>query len=164
MKKNLKNHSTTTRLPWTTGSRGWTRQWPTIYVNSKAVKTIPKWQSNFYSSGHFYGNQSPFSSSLFLISKINFSFFLFGFSSSSIIRDLTLRSAASFGSFHLIRLLYDEYMYYIIEHKIANEFRLTPLAVMSCEDLRSFTSLNTNSWFYNWNFLVYLIELNYMSS
>ena len=34
-----------------------------------------------------------------------------------IIRDLTLRSAASFGSFHLIRLLYDEYMYYLVEHK-----------------------------------------------
>ena len=34
-----------------------------------------------------------------------------------IIRDLTLRSAASFGSFHLIRLLYDEYMFYLVEHK-----------------------------------------------
>ena len=38
-------------------------------------------------------------------------------SSSMIIRDLTLRSAASFGSFHLIRLLYDEYMFYLVEHK-----------------------------------------------
>lgn len=71
----------------------------------------------------------------FLIDKL---IYFIIFLSSSIIRDLTLRSAASFGSFHLIRLLYDEYMYYIIEHKIANEFRLTPLAVMSCEDLRSF--------------------------
>ncbi|MGH0174695.1 UNVERIFIED_CONTAM: hypothetical protein FKN15_068470 [Acipenser sinensis] len=33
------------------------------------------------------------------------------FYSSMVIRDLTLRSAASFGSFHLIRLLYDEYIY-----------------------------------------------------
>ena len=32
------------------------------------------------------------------------------FYSSMIIRDLTLRSATSFGSFHLIRLLYDEFM------------------------------------------------------
>ena len=39
------------------------------------------------------------------------------FYSSMIIRDLTLRSAASFGSFHLIRLLYDEFMFYIIEHR-----------------------------------------------
>ncbi len=35
-------------------------------------------------------------------------------SSSMVIRDLTLRSAASFGSFHLIRLLYDEYMFYLV--------------------------------------------------
>uniref|UniRef100_A0A671QX82 MHC class II regulatory factor RFX1-like n=1 Tax=Sinocyclocheilus anshuiensis TaxID=1608454 RepID=A0A671QX82_9TELE len=41
------------------------------------------------------------------------------FYSSMVIRDLTLRSAASFGSFHLIRLLYDEYMYYLIEHRVA---------------------------------------------
>jgi hypothetical protein len=34
-----------------------------------------------------------------------------------VIRDLTLRSAASFGSFHLIRLLYDEYMFYLVEHR-----------------------------------------------
>lgn len=34
-----------------------------------------------------------------------------------VIRDLALRSAASFGSFHLIRLLYDEYMFYLIEHR-----------------------------------------------
>ena len=34
---------------------------------------------------------------------------------SMVIRDLTLRSAASFGSFHLIRLLYDEYLFYLIE-------------------------------------------------
>ena len=39
------------------------------------------------------------------------------FYSSMIIRDLTLRSATSFGSFHLIRLLYDEFMFYIIEHR-----------------------------------------------
>ena len=47
-----------------------------------------------------------------------------------VIRDLTLRSAASFGSFHLIRLLYDEYMFYLIEHKVAIATGETPIAVM----------------------------------
>eukprot|EP00041_Stephanoeca_diplocostata_P015092 m.285939 g.285939 ORF g.285939 m.285939 type:complete len:384 (-) comp19919_c0_seq1:117-1268(-) len=37
------------------------------------------------------------------------------FMSSMIIRDLTLRSAASFGPFHLMRLLCDEYMYFLVE-------------------------------------------------
>ncbi|KAG9337410.1 hypothetical protein JZ751_028831 [Albula glossodonta] len=48
----------------------------------------------------------------------------------SFYRDLTLRSAASFGSFHLIRLLYDEYMYYLIEHRVAQAKGETPIAVM----------------------------------
>lgn len=47
-----------------------------------------------------------------------------------VIRDLTLRSAASFGSFHLIRLLYDEYMYYLVEHRVAQAKVVTPIAVM----------------------------------
>lgn len=47
-----------------------------------------------------------------------------------VIRDLTLRSAASFGSFHLIRLLYDEYMFYLIEHQVALATGTTPIAVM----------------------------------
>lgn len=47
-----------------------------------------------------------------------------------VIRDLTLRSAASFGSFHLIRLLYDEYMFYLIEHKVAAATGKSPIAVM----------------------------------
>jgi len=53
------------------------------------------------------------------------------FYSSMIIRDLTLRSAASFGSFHLIRLLYDEYMFYLVEHKVADATGKSPLAVMA---------------------------------
>ncbi|XP_066980352.1 DNA-binding protein RFX2-like isoform X15 [Macrobrachium rosenbergii] len=53
------------------------------------------------------------------------------FYSSMVIRDLTLRSAASFGSFHLIRLLYDEYMFYLVEHKVASSLGLTPIAVIS---------------------------------
>lgn len=52
------------------------------------------------------------------------------FYSSMVIRDLTLRSAGSFGSFHLIRLLYDEYMFYIIEHKVAEATETTPIAVI----------------------------------
>lgn len=53
------------------------------------------------------------------------------FYSSMIIRDLTLRSAASFGSFHLIRLLYDEYMFYLVEHRVAQALDDTPIAVMA---------------------------------
>jgi hypothetical protein len=49
--------------------------------------------------------------------------------SSMIIRDLTLRSASSFGSFHLIRLLFDEYLYYLIEHKLAEYIQTTSIAV-----------------------------------
>lgn len=56
---------------------------------------------------------------------LNWSFY-----SSMVIRDLTLRSAASFGSFHLIRLLYDEYMYYLMEHRVAQAKGVTPIAVM----------------------------------
>nr|XP_012559397.1 DNA-binding protein RFX2 isoform X2 [Hydra vulgaris] len=57
---------------------------------------------------------------------LNWSFY-----SSMIIRDLTLRSAASFGSFHLIRLLYDEYMFYLIENKVAAHTGKSPLSVMA---------------------------------
>jgi len=57
---------------------------------------------------------------------LNWSFY-----SSMIIRDLTLRSAASFGSFHLIRLLYDEYMFYLIEHKVAAHTGKSPMSVMA---------------------------------
>ncbi|XP_064325468.1 DNA-binding protein RFX2 isoform X3 [Phalacrocorax carbo] len=51
------------------------------------------------------------------------------FYSSMVIRDLTLRSAASFGSFHLIRLLYDEYMFYLVEHRVAQATGEMPIAV-----------------------------------
>uniref|UniRef100_A0A672MGG9 MHC class II regulatory factor RFX1-like n=1 Tax=Sinocyclocheilus grahami TaxID=75366 RepID=A0A672MGG9_SINGR len=65
----------------------------------------------------------------FLVLTLPVSFLCFLFSS-MVIRDLTLRSAASFGSFHLIRLLYDEYMYYLIEHRVAQAKGETPIAVM----------------------------------
>ena len=53
------------------------------------------------------------------------------FNSSMVIRDLTLRSAASFGSFHLIRLLYDEYMFFLIEHKVADAMGKTTIDIMT---------------------------------
>ncbi|PAA63540.1 hypothetical protein BOX15_Mlig034263g2 [Macrostomum lignano] len=53
------------------------------------------------------------------------------FYASLVIRDLTLRSAASFGSFHLIRLLFDEYMFYLVEHKVSDYLALSPVAVMA---------------------------------
>uniref|UniRef100_A0A3P8YFQ8 DNA-binding protein RFX2 n=1 Tax=Esox lucius TaxID=8010 RepID=A0A3P8YFQ8_ESOLU len=59
------------------------------------------------------------------------------FYSSMVIRDLTLRSAASFGSFHLIRLLYDEYMFYLVEHRVAQATGETPIAVMGEVNLTS---------------------------
>ncbi|XP_026076333.1 transcription factor RFX3 isoform X3 [Carassius auratus] len=62
------------------------------------------------------------------------------FYSSMVIRDLTLRSAASFGSFHLIRLLYDEYMFYLVEHRVAQATGETPIGIMG-----EFQDLNTMS-------------------
>ncbi|XP_068630550.1 transcription factor RFX3 [Battus philenor] len=52
------------------------------------------------------------------------------FYSSLVIRELTLRSAASFGSFHLIRLLYDEYVSYLIERRVAHHTKQPQIAVM----------------------------------
>lgn len=43
------------------------------------------------------------------------------FISSLIMRELTLRSALSFGPFHLLRLLCDDYMYYIVEIAVAEK-------------------------------------------
>ena len=54
-----------------------------------------------------------------------------------IIRDLTLRSAASFGSFHLIRLLFDEYMFFLVEQKIAKELQQSPVAIMGMEQFKN---------------------------
>jgi len=53
------------------------------------------------------------------------------FFSSLVIRDLTLRSAPSFGSFHLIRLLYDEYIFYLVEHRVAQATGETTIAIMN---------------------------------
>lgn len=42
------------------------------------------------------------------------------FYSTLIIRDLTIRNASSFGSFHLLRTLFDEYIFYLVETKFAS--------------------------------------------
>lgn len=51
--------------------------------------------------------------------------------SSMVIRDLTLRSAPSFGSFHIIHLLFDEYMFYLVERKMAAALDQTSISVIS---------------------------------
>ncbi len=61
------------------------------------------------------------------------------FFSSLIIRDLTLRSATSFGSFHLLRLLYDEYMFYLVEHRVAQVSGVVPIAVIGKVSIMEFT-------------------------
>lgn len=48
-----------------------------------------------------------------------------------IIRDLTLRSAQSFGSFHLIRLLFDEYLLYLVELRLAKASNKPVIYVMT---------------------------------
>ncbi|KAH9419762.1 Transcription factor rfx3 [Dermatophagoides pteronyssinus] len=57
-------------------------------------------------------------------------FFKWEFYSSLVMRDLTLRSAQSFGSFHLIRLLFDEYIFYLVEQRIAKATQTTPLKML----------------------------------
>ncbi|VDN58584.1 unnamed protein product [Dracunculus medinensis] len=53
------------------------------------------------------------------------------FYSSMIIRDLTLRSAQSFGSFHLIRLLYDEYLLYLVELRLSKAANKPVISIMA---------------------------------
>jgi regulatory factor X 1/2/3 len=56
-------------------------------------------------------------------------FLKWSFCTSMVIRDLALKNAASFGSFFLIRLLLDEYMFYIIEKNVVMETERTLTAV-----------------------------------
>ena len=90
-----------------------------------------KWRVNSFSSGHSSGKFFTLLTTVHLEPLITQNLTC----SSSIIRDLTLRSAVSFGSFHLVRLLYDEYMYYLIEHKIATMNKKTPLEVMGNDEM-----------------------------
>lgn len=95
-------------------------------------RSFPKAARQFLLKWSFYRCQPrPPQQSLFPASASNSQSFLVFFPGSSmVIRDLTLRSAASFGSFHLIRLLYDEYMFYLVEHRVAQATGETPIAVM----------------------------------
>lgn len=54
------------------------------------------------------------------------------FYSSLIMKDLTLRSSSSFGSFHLIRLLFDEYIFYLVVCQLAQAQGKTPTQLL-CE-------------------------------
>lgn len=78
-----------------------------------------------------------------------------------VIRDLTLRSAASFGSFHLIRLLYDEYMFYLIEDKVARATGKTPIAVMT--EVRQIIIKRVHSCYYD-NILIYMVHFKQFSA
>lgn len=71
------------------------------------------------------------------------------FYSSMVIRDLTLRSAASFGSFHLIRLLFDEYMIFIIEQKVAEALNKTVIGVISEKEVALENLISKNQFFKN---------------
>lgn len=78
-----------------------------------------------------------------------------------VIRDLTLRSAASFGSFHLIRLLYDEYMFYLVEHRVAQATGETPIGVMG-EVKMLHILFSLYSLFLKWCFIVSAVVIHYI--
>lgn len=63
------------------------------------------------------------------------------FYSSLLLRDLTLRSATSFGSFHLIRLLFEEYLFYSVEHKVAAATGISSIATFG--DIKQFIDKST---------------------
>ncbi|UMM15822.1 hypothetical protein L5515_013092 [Caenorhabditis briggsae] len=69
-----------------------------------------------------------------MVSNVGKQFLLnWSFYTSMIIRELTLRSATSFGSFTLIRLLADDYMYHLIATKIARASN-QPLITVTRQD------------------------------
>lgn len=120
------------RALWTSGPPGWIT-WSLRSSNpTRAVPVSPKQLASSCSSGRFTGMKER---NTFLYYDLKTKRKLQNVHSSPpcssmVIRDLTLRSAASFGSFHLIRLLYDEYMFYLVEHRVAQATGETPIAVM----------------------------------
>ncbi|CEF71623.1 Rfx [Strongyloides ratti] len=69
------------------------------------------------------------------------------FYASAVIRDLTLRSAQSFGSFHLVRLLFDDYIYLMVEQKIARTINVPPISVSS-------NAILTDAFVHNFNYSI----------
>lgn len=69
------------------------------------------------------------------------------FYASAVIRDLTLRSAPSFGSFHLVRLLFDDYIYLMVEQKIARTINVPPISVSS-------NAILTDAFVHNFNYSI----------
>uniref|UniRef100_A0A0N4ZHQ5 RFX-type winged-helix domain-containing protein n=1 Tax=Parastrongyloides trichosuri TaxID=131310 RepID=A0A0N4ZHQ5_PARTI len=67
------------------------------------------------------------------------------FYASAVLRDLTLRSAPSFGSFHLIRLLFDDYIYLMVEQKIARTANVPPISVSN-------SAILTDTFVHNFNY------------
>uniref|UniRef100_A0A915D6S4 RFX-type winged-helix domain-containing protein n=1 Tax=Ditylenchus dipsaci TaxID=166011 RepID=A0A915D6S4_9BILA len=66
------------------------------------------------------------------------------FYSSMILRDFTCRSAESFGSFHLIRLFYDEYLFLLVEMRLAKATNQPIICVMSQSWLQTYQSPRAN--------------------
>ena len=95
-------------------------------VKRPSLENWGKWLENVVSNCI-----SNASSSVDLIEYSRQFLLKWSFYSSMIIRDLTLRSSTSFGSFHLIRLLFDEYTFYLIEQKIARDSNRLPIDVTS---------------------------------
>lgn len=89
-------------------------------------------------------------------------FFIFFVCSSLVMRDLTLRSAASFGSFHLIRLLYDEYIFYLIEQRVAKTTRRTPLQMLGEVSEHICISICTPATTLNFTFCISLSPVSFI--
>lgn len=97
-----------------------------------------KFQSNIFLNGVFTGNLTIYK----IVSTCQLKILFF---SSMILRDVTYRSAQSFGSFHLIRLLYDEYMCLLVEMRLAKAINQPIIGVMRQTVNFNF---NLNNFFY----------------
>lgn len=75
-----------------------------------------------------------------------------------IIRDLTLRSAQSFGSFHLIRLLYDEYLLYLVELRLAKAANKPVISIMA--QVRQVFSSHLSISVFHYSLIVVFVALN----
>ncbi|KAL7073075.1 hypothetical protein ACQ4LE_008310, partial [Meloidogyne hapla] len=62
--------------------------------------------------------------------------------SSLLLKEITLHSSASFGEFHLVRLVFDDYLLIIMERKLAKILGKLPIELMAPEWLQMEASLN----------------------